>query len=488
MVLKHQTKNELGMVSLTIDETRAFVEKLMASGKGDPGRLTHILAILNEGRQLYHSDKKYLNEKFSQEIGLQEKLKVDVDIISKIQNLISCGTGDTGRLQFIMEFLKQGKMLYKSDEQYLESKLGEKINYQEIISAKQDSDKTMETLKSQVSWANQKIANLESVIHDKMDQLQSTHKQQGTLPKGFTAQTQSLDQIQKQLAHEQANLNHEKTEAEKIRIEQSKLTQIILDRKEFEKQVSVEKEQLKKQIEQERQNMTKQNQLVEQIKAQEAQLDLAKKERDGIISQLQREQAEIASQAEIERSKLAEQALAAKKIQQDKEQLKAIQLENEKILKETKLQEHHLEEQVKQEKEKLATQAKLLKTIESHEKFLTQTKQRQAALSVQIAEQKKTLLFATPTLSQVKSDQELLNSITSQRNMLEAQVKAASADLKSIKKEKLTIEKQIKSQKSQITRAKKKEETKIKQLEQKKKAISKSAASESQKIKKLAKS
>lgn len=61
------------MVNLTREETKAFVEKLMVLGRGDPGRLNHILIVLTEGRELYNSDKTYLDEKFSQEIGLQKK-------------------------------------------------------------------------------------------------------------------------------------------------------------------------------------------------------------------------------------------------------------------------------------------------------------------------------------------------------------------------------------------------------------------------------
>src|SRR5574338_534271 len=159
------------MVSLNQEETRAFVEKLMLTGKGDPGRLNHILTILKEGRRLYDSDQKYLDGKLSQEIGVQEKLKVEESILTKVHRLITSGNGDTGRLQFILESLKQGKTLYKSDQQYLEAKLGEKINYAGIILEKEDSDKTISTLKSQVMWANQKITNLESILNEKMDEL-----------------------------------------------------------------------------------------------------------------------------------------------------------------------------------------------------------------------------------------------------------------------------------------------------------------------------
>jgi hypothetical protein len=358
------------MVSLTPEETRAFAEKLMTSGTGDPGRLTHILTVLKEGRQLYNSDKKYLNKKFLEEIGLEQKIKVDEDLLTEVQKLISSRIGDTGRLEFILEFLKQGKTLYKSDEKYLELKLGHKANYAGIIPIQQDSNQTIEALKSHASWANRKIVNIEAEIVQKMDQLQSTHKQQGTLPKGFKAQTQSLEQIQKELVRKQDNLNRKKTEAEKIRIEQSKLTQIILDRQEFEKQIKLEKEQLQKRIAQERQSVQKQNQLIQQIKSQEAELEQAKHERDSIVLQLQKEQAEIASQAEKERARLAEQTIAAKKIQQEKERLESLKLENQKITEKTKLQEHQLEEQVKQEKAKLVSQEKFSKLFLLMKNFL----------------------------------------------------------------------------------------------------------------------
>ncbi|MBI5697090.1 MAG: hypothetical protein HZC29_01000 [Thaumarchaeota archaeon] len=214
------------MASLTPEETRAFVEKLVIAGKGDPGRLNHILVVLREGRKLYGSDQKYLDAKLAQEIGLQEKLKVEESALVKVQKLIASGTGDTGRLQFILESLKQGKKLYRSDQQYLEAKLGEKVNYETLIKESDDSNKTIQTLKSQVTWANEKITNLESILNEKMGQLQSSPtitKSTGTLPKGWQdkAPSASLDQIQKQLSVEQEKLSHEKTEQALIRYKNS---------------------------------------------------------------------------------------------------------------------------------------------------------------------------------------------------------------------------------------------------------------------------
>ncbi|HXW02487.1 MAG TPA: hypothetical protein VD828_03850, partial [Candidatus Nitrosotenuis sp.] len=249
------------MATLTIEETIAFVEKLIASGRGDSGRLGHVLIMLKQGRKLYHSDQKYLDGKLAQEIGLEQKPKIEETLLTRIQNLISEGRGDVGRLQFILESLTQGKTIYHSDQKYLEGKLGHKIDQRDII-PKQDDTKTIEGLKSQIVSANQKITHLESVLSGKVSQLQKiqdnpTQKMMvrtpGAMPKGWKplSVTEELNKVQQQISIEQVKLDKEKSESERLRIEQSKLMQIILDRKEFEKQVKIEQEQLAKQIEQE---------------------------------------------------------------------------------------------------------------------------------------------------------------------------------------------------------------------------------------------
>jgi hypothetical protein len=45
------------------------------------------------------------------------------DLIEKIQQLIDSGTGDVGRLQYILEKLQNGRKLYNSDQSYLDNLL-----------------------------------------------------------------------------------------------------------------------------------------------------------------------------------------------------------------------------------------------------------------------------------------------------------------------------------------------------------------------------
>ncbi len=518
------------MTTLTPQETRAFVESLIAEGKGDHGRLTYILSVLNSGRTLYHSDQKYLDAKLAHQIGLEEKIKVDESVESKIKKLITSGKGDTGRLQFILESIQNGKPLYKSDQSYLEGKIGEKVHLELSVAEKQGHS-TVDALKSQVQLANERIANLESILHDKVHRLQDLKSEgapqpapvrsAGTMPKNWSrpGDTSEMSKLQQQITQEQDKLDEEKIKADRLKIEQSKLMQIILDRKEFEKQVKIEQDRLQKQIEAERQTIQDQAKLMAQIKEQEEQLARARAERDSIVSQLREEQlllsgnigreketlsqvrteyekitseireekAEIAKQVVEERMKLAEQARNAHKIQTEKEQLDLIRQERERILEATKSREQELAEQVKKEKAALAQQQKLLRLIAKYEKYLESSKQKQAVLTSQIREQKERLRKASESLVQLRHDGDIADMLTGDRSKIQQQIALAESEFKQIKKEKMALEKQLKTHKATIAATKKQELQKIRQLKQKKRVLEKQIKTETTQVRRIAK-
>lgn len=517
------------MASLSSDESQSFVEKIIASGVGDYGRLSHILIALKKGRKLYDSDKKYLDAKLANEIDILQKPKVEENLLIKVQNLITSGSGDTGRLQFILESLQQGKTLYHSDQKYLENKLGEKINLQSLH-LKTDSD-TLENLKSQVMLANQKIANLESTLSEKITQLVDAKPSakperpkplSGTMPKGWkpaTVQPNDLVQVRNQIKTEQERLDEEKSEADILKIEQSKLMQIILNRQEFEKQVKIEHERLEQQIELERQSVLEQEKLVKQIKTQESELEKAKKIRDEIVlqlsqkqislfddlqnqkdalnyvksqyqkisSEINQEEQEIEREVKTERLRLAEQAKIAQRIQSDKERLENIRTENDTIMRSAKSEEANLAEQVKKENAKLAQQAKLLKNIKNYEKYLTSSKEKQSLLTNKIEEQKKKIAKTTSSILQINQETELLDKIIQERMVLEQQITYAESELAQIRKEKSLLEKQVIEQKSSISGTKKLETQKIRQLKKRKKELEQGIKKETTQLKKITK-
>ena len=114
------------MSEISKNETIVRVEKLIESGDGDLGRLYHILEFLKNNRELYHSDQKYLESKLNSHVSLEEETNEDVGdapLLSQVKNLLENGKGDPGRLQHIYDMLSNDKPLYHSDLLYLESKL-----------------------------------------------------------------------------------------------------------------------------------------------------------------------------------------------------------------------------------------------------------------------------------------------------------------------------------------------------------------------------
>jgi len=75
------------MSEMMIDHPIMIIEKLLKLGKGDKGRLLHLRQALTSGKNIYESDKKYLN-KFQQEINPNHKIVKSVPKIceTKIGN------------------------------------------------------------------------------------------------------------------------------------------------------------------------------------------------------------------------------------------------------------------------------------------------------------------------------------------------------------------------------------------------------------------
>ena len=115
------------------------IEEMISSGKKDTGRLYHILDALKQGKYLYRSDEKYLDEclsslqldadsyeQYQYEIAKPvNKQNNSLPLYKKIEEMISSGKKDTGRLYHILDALKQGKYLYRSDEKYLDECLSD---------------------------------------------------------------------------------------------------------------------------------------------------------------------------------------------------------------------------------------------------------------------------------------------------------------------------------------------------------------------------
>jgi len=143
---------------ITLEETIKKIQKLIELNSGDTGRLQHIIDFLNKGKPLYKTDKIYLEKKLNSTIKISPKKIIHEENTSIIQikELMKKGKGDTGRLQHIINTLQNKKPMYLSDGVYLETNFGikviqklEKIR-QEIITNEKSKIEIKDKLKERI--------------------------------------------------------------------------------------------------------------------------------------------------------------------------------------------------------------------------------------------------------------------------------------------------------------------------------------------------
>lgn len=82
------------------------------------------------------------------------------DLASSIQQLILLGKGDVGRLEYILDLLKKGKLLPSSDQKYLESILPLYLSQQDAESTQQ-YERVITELHREIETLNENLSRLE---------------------------------------------------------------------------------------------------------------------------------------------------------------------------------------------------------------------------------------------------------------------------------------------------------------------------------------
>ena len=114
------------MEQITVTSTLEKIQELIDSNSGDTGRLNHIIDFINNEKPLYKTDKNYLEKKLNSKVIIPTKkiIPKKENTVNKVKKLIELGKGDPGRLEHITIMLKNEKTLYESDKQYLENNFG----------------------------------------------------------------------------------------------------------------------------------------------------------------------------------------------------------------------------------------------------------------------------------------------------------------------------------------------------------------------------
>jgi hypothetical protein len=269
---------------ITLTQTITKVEALIDTGKGDSGRLSHILEFLKNSRALYYSDQTYLEKKLNSSFSVEEELILENTLLPKVQDLINSGNGDPGRLQHIYDMLENNKPLYSSDHAYLESKLYPSIkepNIVQVVSPKQ------EQVKKYIPPPEEFPKKPESKPVSK-----------GILPKGWSPENNSkeLEQISKNIKDEQQKIEKQQKISDELNMRRTNLTELTSQRKEFEQKVTQDRSSLESQIKDERLRIEIQTKSSKEISIQKEELDKIKKEKENIIKNIDSEKTKISKE------------------------------------------------------------------------------------------------------------------------------------------------------------------------------------------------
>ena len=454
------------MNQLTLSDTIQRVEQMIDSGNGDPGRLYHILESLRNNKTLYHSDQVYLEHKLNAEFSLkEEKRYIPDDLLEKIKFIIDSGNGDPGRLQHIYDMISQNKTLYHSDQKYLELKLEDLQNNHyvtqnnfELKEIPQPYVQKVETIPEEKITpviTEEKIPEPPTGLSDKL---------RGSMPKDWVPPNDSstLTGIYEKIKTEEQKLDDQKRIYDEISIQRSKLSQLILNRQEYEKQVKLEQSRLESQIKEEREKIAKQTHFSEELLNQKKELDKVKSERDKIIIKISEEKTKIAKELETQKKQLVqaqlEQEAIEKQVQKEQTLLaemtrdqKSRLLKQAEIAHEIKQKQEDLEKarsvydeivsQVNQEKEKLSDAQKLKDSIKAQERDLQSSKEEREKLLAVISkekeeitrkmlEEKEKLNSERLLAKQLKKEEKLYEKLKAKREKLDEQIKTKNKKLK----------------------------------------------------------
>lgn len=485
MLFKSELNKDGNLQHITQTQIIKRIVSIIDANEGDVGRLSYILESLKQDKHLYHSDHMYLENKFNVLFMIidDEKPKEN-EVISKIQKLIDSDDGDHGRLQHICDMLSQNKHLYQSDQVYLEHKLGT-IN----IPLKNNIPHFDVNTEDKINRINklEKEIKLPEVKHN------PTLKLRGLMPRDWHPPENNLNEltgIYEKIKTEEDLFNNRQKIYDEINLQRSKLSQLILNRKDYEKQVLLGKTLLASQIKEEHINIQTQTKISEQIISQKEELEKVKFERSELMKKITIEKDTVSKdlqyqknqltqtqleQEEIEKQIKQEQILLSKMIEEQKfNLLKQAQIAREIKEKQTDLEKTKKEcdaiiSQVTQEKTKLDESEKLKKLIKLQENDLIKAKEERLKIIEIITKEKENISKKTKEeqdklqiqgilAKQLENEKKTLEKIKQKRKKVETQIKIKNQKLKiqqqKIKKQILKKNKKLKSLSAKSVRSK----------------------------------
>ena len=377
------------MEQITVTSTLEKIQELIDSNSGDTGRLNHIIDFINNEKPLYKTDKIYLEKKLNSKIVITPKKNIpkEDNTLSKIKKLMETGKGDPGRLEHISITIENEKILYESDRQYL------KNNFGIVIIEKEKSKKqNMETGKT--------------IIPEE--------KMKGLMPKNWDLKNESveLQKISKKIKKEEERENTHTRDSKEIGIQKIKLNELVIQRKNNEEKLIQERKLLEEKIKDERNIIQKQTETTEIVNLQKMEL-----------IQVQNERASILENIELQKNNII------KELAKQKRQLIEAQKEQSKIELQVNEEKTNLSKMVQEQKTRLVEQSKIALEIKNKQIELEKTKKDYEQIISQVNEEKEEIKKSENLKKEIKMmENELKKSITERLKILKTITKEKKND------------------------------------------------------------
>jgi len=268
----------------------------MESRQGDAGRLAYISDSLQMGKTIFQSDKDYLHKKISASV-IPNKIRQPTETDTKLKNvqrLISWNFGDPDRLNYMLRCLQNNRGLSNSDEEYLELKTSQVLQFLEEEKLKQSmpsrisANPNYETYNNEFYTATSKA--IRKIPFDEQPSLGKPTATKKTINRDFSLKTKETMDLSNLIRHDpQANLGIDKerldigglkNQHDLTKTKNGQLPKIKNFREDHEIQINHEKELLEKEINLGQKKFNEKILLVEELKTNQSKIIQAKSERE----------------------------------------------------------------------------------------------------------------------------------------------------------------------------------------------------------------
>lgn len=273
------------------------IKKLIQNRQGDKGRLEYIAETLQKGKPLFHSDQIYLSKKIQADVSPAEiKKPTETDNkIKKVKRLISLKFGEMGRLQHILQNLQNDKKLYHSDENYIELKTKEFLQFTEgkrirrrIIDVPTSPKPEKIFYDSLVDLPKEQPITQQPDIPKRLQEIEeAVLSTQPKEPYDLTDLLEDSSQVSLAIEIERQKMNRLKADHEKLKAQRDELSQLIEYRQEYEIKINHEKEILEKEIRLEQEKVNEKDKLVAELIKNQSKIIQTKTEREILMKQIE---------------------------------------------------------------------------------------------------------------------------------------------------------------------------------------------------------